>query len=312
MNRTANNFVVVAVIFILVSLAQSLVAQDQTASSNSDEGVTRTALAKKLFVFEDAYVSALPSEKFLWVTKTGSDSTQTAQFQLFEISNDFSELKLLRQMQLLNPVKPMVEYLSPDGRFFVTFDEAGTCGNSPRDLVIYDLALSTVTAKRIEDFLPKSRLAQLTGPIYMGGDGLREWHRGIARYAFYDSESMMLYPTPIRYSSLAEKPSTIPYLSIDLPSGRVAVEDKAAEGSEGAKETLFGKTQAKWATEDGTFELSTESKIGFILLMRGGSLEKDQPRNVGYQLNSKTGNYKRIELSEFLKKSNLSVPASSK
>ena len=269
-----------------------------------DNRGTRGDLATQLFKFHDAYCQLSANGKYLWVTRTGENQSNPAAVSIWAFSEDRKSLEIKHRFKLANPIRPTGQFLSPDGCYFVTLDEAGRCGNSPRDLVVYDLKQKSYVAQRIEDFLPAEVITGLQGPSYMGGAGLRAWQGLSAAANYFDSSSKTLFPT---HGRDARSTSQIPYLSINLLSNKVAVLDPPAEGLDPSipVELEFAKAvQCGFAMADGTRKIPAghDQPVDYLAVFRPKVVSQNiRPLRLAYRFDESSGKYLSIDWDQYIK-----------
>jgi hypothetical protein len=287
-----------------IESSQSTHSVQIIAANTKDEFDYRSKLAEKLFEFRDARVHVSDSGRNVWVTQTGENPDEPAEIWILEIADNFSRLKTRHHFKLLNPVVPTGEYLTSDGKFFVTLDEAGRCGNSPRDLVIYDLEKGTSLARGIDEFLPAPIVKRLKAPVYMGGQGLRQWQRLSAGQNKYDAATRTFYPTQSR---LAKSTSKIPFLSIHLPSGKVQVEtlpENDSSQTESHRRGLLSEyVQTDWAMADYTRKVPAGSNdpVAYIGIFQPRVDDKNNKQlRLAFRRDPESGDYLPMDWDEFI------------
>jgi hypothetical protein len=276
---------------------------------------SRSSLEKHFFKRElkdfQFFVSA--TGRYSWVLYTGEGVHKPAMVAIFEIAEDFSSMVSIHRFNLLNPVAPMFSYLTSDGKYFVTFDEQGRCGNSPRDLVIYDLENEKHTQLSVDDMFDAEVVKNLRGPVHMGGIGLREWSRPNRQGIQYDAENQILYPTSFDQSSLNHDPtktthgSRVPYIAIELRAGRVTVLNKPFEKSEDTNLSKNVIAQnfhnlSVFGEMANSIRVSHGEPIDYLAVVDlCGQLEETDRLKLAYRYDSTSDKYLRVDWKEFEK-----------
>lgn len=77
---------------------------------------------------------------------------------IFQFIAESKEYRLIRELSLVNPVRPVDVLISDDGRYLVTFDDYYTVGYGENVIVVYDLKEGSTTPIRLEAFLSMAQI----------------------------------------------------------------------------------------------------------------------------------------------------------
>ena len=95
------------------------------------------------------------SGKFLALVRFGDSDSSKARLTLFESIEGGAKLVKRCSRQLVNS-QPLAIFVSSNGRYFVTMDEANRIGITSSTVVIYDLESGENPAYALRDFIPKN------------------------------------------------------------------------------------------------------------------------------------------------------------
>jgi hypothetical protein len=136
---------------------------------------------------------------------------------VLEYLGEGKPLRKLYEVELLNEYSPLLDMLSHDGRFYLTFGDsriAGTGHGPSKAVVIYDLARKEHTAYAGKDFLGEKRIESLLPHMFAPG------FKWFGKDFLFNQDATRFYPT---LPSNCER-EEVPFVVIDLPTRTVRVE----------------------------------------------------------------------------------------
>lgn len=162
------------------------------------------------------------------IDKHGDNQLEHARCWVYEFLSNGEKLRLLHQVELLNPVAPLTKFHTTCGRFIVTFNEWGAFGNNDRALVIYDLVRNEKSNFAISDFYSEKVIKELPPHQFIPGV---IWTSKSSSSKTYDYSRLELYPNDPQVIDTETGPmnGSLPYIVIDIAARTVRTIEAPAQ-----------------------------------------------------------------------------------